>query len=374
MATRVFTIDPDVGNAEAVREAAACISAGGLVVMPTETVYGLAADVTHAAALARLREVKGRDAADKPFTVHIGSRAAVDRFVPNLTGLARRLVQKAWPGPLTIVFSVADPRQAPVIRESSPTHIPDLYREGTIGIRCPDDRIAADVLTQAGGTIVATSANPGGAPPPVTADEALAALDGRVDLVLDAGRTRYARASTIVRIDGNDCTIVREGILDKRAIRRLCSVNFLLVCTGNTCRSPMAAALLRRLLAQRLGCGEAQLPDRGYQVESAGVGACDGVPASESAMAVMRDRGLDLTGHRSAALTLEAIQRADYIWTMTASHLRAVAAMSPAAVDRCRLLDDQEVEDPIGEDETVYARCADRIEQALRRLFEEISL
>ena len=373
MATRVLQVDPEFPSPSLVREAAQCLADGGMVVIPTETVYGLAANVIDPKALARLRSVKGREAT-KPFTVHIGSRQAVERFVPGLAGLSRRLVNKAWPGPLTVVFPVSDPRQASVIRESAEAHIPSIYHEGTVGIRCPDDRVAAAVLTGAAVPVVAASANPAGMAAPVTAQEAVTMLGDQVDLVIDAGRTRYAKPSTIIRVDGDRYEVLREGIIAERTLRKLCWVNFLTICTGNTCRSPMAEALLRRLLAERLGCKEAELAARGYHVESAGAAAGDGMRASEPAVAAMKARGIDLSRHRSAALTPEAISRADYIFAMTPSHVRTVVSMSPAAASRCRLLDEDGIEDPIGGDLSEYARCADLIERALREQLEEISL
>ena len=222
---------------------------------------------------------------------------------------------------------LADARSTPVIQETSTEHIAAMYHEGTIGIRCPDDHVAAGLLNGVSAPVVAGSANPAGKLAPLDADQALEMLDGQVDLVLDAGRTRYGKPSTIVRVNDDGYEILREGVLDERTLRRLTQVTFLLVCTGNTCRSPMAEGLLRHLLAKRLGCSESELAERGYQVESAGTAGFDGMPASQPAVAVPHRRGIDLTGHRAAALTLEIIQRADYILTMTAGHLDVVTAM-----------------------------------------------
>ena len=356
----------------AIREAAQCLARGGLVVFPTETVYGVGASATDPAAVARLRAVKRRRE-DKPFTVHIGSRSAIDRFVPDLSDLGRRLTRKAWPGPLTLIFRVDEILAAPIIRETSTDHVGAMYHNGTIGIRCPDDRGAADLLTEARGAVVAASANPAGAPAPVDADEALSALDGQVDLILDAGRTRYARPSTIVRVNGSSYRIVREGVLDERTIRRLTGISFLLVCTGNTCRSPMAVGLLGRMLAGQLGCGKHELADRGYHIESAGTSAISGGPPSMGAMEAMKARGIDISGHRSEPLALEQIRRADHIFTMTARHLDVVMAEAADARDRARQIDDDDIEDPIGGNDVVYARCAQRIEKALQQRLEEIS-
>ena len=88
----------------------------------------------------------------------------------------------------------------------------------------------------------------------------------------------------------------------------------------------------------------------------------------------MKAQGLDLSRPRSSALTLDAVWRADYVFAMTPSHIRAVTAISPEAAERCRLLDEQGIEDPIGGEESEYAECAERIEDALRRKLEEVSL
>lgn len=373
MGTRVIKLDPGGENGAVVREAASCLAGGGLVVFPTETVYGLGANATDPQAVARLRKVKQRPA-DKPFTVHIGSRSTVDRFVPELRGVGRRLADKAWPGPLTLIFHVDDVQSAPVIRDGSAEHAAAMYHEGTIGIRCPDDRTAAGLLTEVGVPIVAASANPAGAAAPVQADEVIALLEGRADLVLDAGPTRYGRPSTIVHIDTTGYRLVREGVLDERTIHRLSSVNFLLVCSGNTCRSPMGAALLRRMLAERLGCDEGELPARGYNIESAGTAAVHGSAPSAAGIRALSARGIDISSHRSQPLALEQITRADYIFTMTADHVDAVAAISARARDRARRIDEDDITDPVGGNDEVYEQCARRIEKALKRRLEEIPL
>lgn len=372
MKTIVRKLEANGGHTEIVQEAARCLAEGGLVVFPTETVYGVGANATDPAALKRLRMVKVRHE-EKPFTVHIGSRSAVDRFVPGLAGTARRLTEKAWPGPLTIIFHVEDAAEAPVIKETSPDHIPALYHDGTIGIRCPDDRTAIELLSAAQVPVVAASANPAAQPAPVSAREALATLDGKVDLVLDAGRTRYAKASTIVEVtDNNSFRILREGVLEERTIRRLMQVNFLVVCSGNTCRSPMAAGILRKLLADKLGIAESELAANGYNVESAGVSAAAGMPPAPQGVRALLSRGIDISSHRSQLLTLDLIRRADYIFTMTRSHRDSILRLDPQA--RVSTVADRDIEDPIGENDEVYVQCARQIEQALKERLEEVTL
>lgn len=373
MNTKVRKLGADGDRSGAIAEAARCLAEGGLVVFPTETVYGLGVNATDPSALQRLRTVKERDEG-KPFTVHIGSRPAVERFVPKLSGLGRRLTGKAWPGPLTIVFRVDDVLSAPVIRETSPQHAAALYHEGTVGIRCPDDPVALSLLSTASVPIVATSANPASQPAPVDAEEALATLDGKVDMVLDGGRTRYAKPSTIVEVSDNTYRVLREGVLDERVIRRMTQVLFVTVCSGNTCRSPMAAGLLRALLTEKLGIAEKDLATQGYMVESAGVSAMSGAPASTGAVHALAARGIQIGGHRSQPLTFDLASRADYIFAMTDAHVQAVHRLCPSARERVRKLADENIEDPIGEGDEVYAQCARKIETALRRRLEEVAL
>jgi protein-tyrosine phosphatase len=372
MSTRVRKLQADENHADAIREGARCLADGGLVVFPTETVYGLGANAADPAALNRLREVKQRHE-EKPFTVHVGSRSALNRFVPGLSGLARRLTEKAWPGPLTIIFHVDDPLAAPVVQETSPGLVPALYYDGTIGIRCPDDANALDLLSAAGVPVVASSANPAAQRPPVSADEALASLDGQVDLVLDAGRTRYAKASTIVEVTADSYRVLREGVFDERILRRLTQVNFLVVCSGNTCRSPMAEGLLRKVLAEKLGTAEKDLDNRGYHVESAGVSAVAGIGPTPAAVRALKQRGIDISAHKSQPLTPDQLLRADHIFAMTKDHLDSILRMGPQIRDRAQKVAEADIEDPIGESDEVYAQCASQIEQALRARLEEMT-
>jgi L-threonylcarbamoyladenylate synthase len=373
MKTKVRKLEANVDHASVIAEAARCLADGGLVVFPTETVYGLGVNAADPSALKRLREVKKRDEG-KPFTVHIGSRSAVSRFVPKLSGLGQRLTSKAWPGPLTIVFHVDDVLATPVIRDTAPEHAASLYHEGTVGIRCPDNPAALALLSAAGVPVVAASANPATKPAPVDADEALATLDGKVDLVLDAGRTRYAKPSTIVEVTDSTYRVLREGVLDERVIRRMTQVLFLVVCSGNTCRSPMAAGLLRKLLAEKVGVAEKDLAARGYMVESAGTSAMNGASPSSAAVRVLAARGMDIAAHKSQPLTPDLASRADYVYAMTDSHVQSIGRIAPAARDRVRKLADENIEDPIGEGDEVYAQCARQIEQALKRRLEEVVL
>ena len=136
----------------------------------------------------------------------------------------------------------------------------------------------------------------------------------------------------------------------------------LFVCTGNTCRSPLAASLCKKLLADRLGCTIEELPARGYHVLSAGLAAVEGGPAAVEAEQAARSFGADLSAHRSQPLTPDLADRADYILGMTRSHARALTDYFGHLGVSPRLLDPAgDIADPIGGDQPVYDECSQQI-------------
>lgn len=371
MQTLVVNTDNSEVCARSLPEAAAALRAGELVIFPTETVYGVGANASLATAVARLRDVKGREQA-QPFTVHLGERAAARRYVSESSPMIRRLVRKAWPGPLTVLWAEPEPPRTEIARELPPEQLAEVYRGGNVGLRCPDHAVASRLLMEAGVPVIASSANRRGAPPPFDCASALHELNGQVAYALDAGRTRHNAASTIVQVRGNSWQVVRTGAIDERTVGRWATSAVLFICSGNSCRSPMAEHLFRHHLGKRLGLSREGLAAAGYQVSSAGTLGVVGAPASEGARAELRRRGLDLAAHRSQPLTAELVHRADRIYVMTQEHRQAVLSVSPGAGARVELLSSAgAVADPMGGPAEQYAECAAQIEAAVLERLEE---
>ncbi|HLT58589.1 MAG: low molecular weight protein arginine phosphatase [Limnochordales bacterium] len=148
----------------------------------------------------------------------------------------------------------------------------------------------------------------------------------------------------------------------------------LLVCTGNTCRSPMAGAILRDLLAERARDGSSR-----FVVDTAGTRAEPDQPAHEDAVAVMQEQGLDLSGHRTQPLTQDMVAQADLILTMTKAHKEQVLRMHPRAAEKTFTLkefahDDREgdIEDPVGRGRDVYRRTAQELRRALAAVVDKL--
>jgi protein-tyrosine phosphatase len=370
MPTEILNVSATAPQEAVVSRAGRAIADGQLVIFPTETVYGIAASAVSAQAIAALSALKDRSP-DKPFTLHLADPDEAEVYVGPLPRVARRLMRKVWPGPLTLV--VPDRRPDPE-RPAGLIHEAISYR-GFVGLRCPNHAAARAVLRAAGVPVAGTSANLGGGPPAHSVPEALSQLEGLVPLAVDAGPTPLAHASSVVRVTGDDAwEVLREGALTARRVARLARTRVLFICTGNMCRSPMAEGLARRMLADRIGCSPAELPDHGLEVASAGTAAMTGGPASDNAIAAMAERGIDLTGHQAQAMTVDALQAADYIWVMTHGHRQAVLGRAPEVLGRVNLVDPagRDVADPIGGDLETYRACAGQIEAALVQRLAEI--
>jgi L-threonylcarbamoyladenylate synthase len=172
---------------------------GGLVALPTDTVYGLAAMVTDGLAIDRLYQAKERSP-QKAIAVLIGSMDQIDRVVGQFSAKARRLALRFWPGALTLVL----PQHPGLPANLSPTP--------TIGVRMPDHSFTLDLLRQAG-PLATTSANISGGLNPQDASDVLAQLDGRIELVLDGGPVPGGVPSTVVDCTGENLVILREGAI-----------------------------------------------------------------------------------------------------------------------------------------------------------------
>ncbi|MBR5343119.1 MAG: threonylcarbamoyl-AMP synthase [Oscillospiraceae bacterium] len=188
------------------REAAHILRRGGLLAVPTETVYGLAANGLDAAAVEEIYEVKGRPAV-KPLSLMLPGPEATAQYAGEVPEAAKALAEAFWPGPLTLVLKAKDT-------------IPDVVRAGgdTIGLRCPDHPLTLELLREIGFPLAAPSANPSGLPSPKSAEEVLSYFDGRIDGVLDGGPCGLGTESTILDLSKKPYRILRRGALPEEAV------------------------------------------------------------------------------------------------------------------------------------------------------------
>jgi protein-tyrosine-phosphatase len=280
-------------------------------------------------------------------------------------------MSQAWPGPVTLLVGTGGKLADSDLQKHKDLH-KRLTLDGVLGLRCPDEPVARAMLAQVDGPVVAPSANLAGDPSPRTGEEVLASLSGQIDLLIDSGPTRYGKDSTIVRVDGNDWEMLRQGVHDERMIRRMTGRRICFVCTGNTCRSPMAAGIAAHRIAAELDCGVAELKDKGVEVLSAGMFASTGSPATPEAVWAARTLGADISSHGSRKARPELIKSCDVVFCMTAFHQAELQRLAPEAADRVHLLDEgTDVPDPVGGGSDIYNSTAEHIAQAIdRRILE----
>jgi 5-(carboxyamino)imidazole ribonucleotide mutase len=205
---RVLRVDGEQPDLLVVEEVVEVLRQGGVIALPTDTVYGLAADATNEAAVARLFEIKGRSA-DKAIPVLIDSDRLLHRLVDTLPEGIEEVLDKHWPGALTLVV----PKR--------PRTLPAIGIENSIAIRMPDNMLALGLINLLGQALATTSANRSGEAPATTAQEVADTLGNEVDLILDCGPTPGQGVSTILSVVSQPYEILRQGVLERDALKEI---------------------------------------------------------------------------------------------------------------------------------------------------------
>lgn len=194
---------------EAIRQAGQIVRQGGLVAFPTETVYGLGADALNPKAAMKIYQAKGRPS-DNPLIIHVADRDSVSKIVSHISNEAKLLMDRFWPGPMTLILPKSD-------------CVPMETTGGlsTVAIRMPDHPIALALIKEAGGYVAAPSANTSGRPSPTKAEHVAEDLSGKIDGILDGGTVGIGIESTIVDVSGEIPMILRPGAITKEMLEEV---------------------------------------------------------------------------------------------------------------------------------------------------------
>jgi protein-tyrosine phosphatase len=339
----------NVGQPDALLPAVDALRQGGIGVLPSESGYLLAANVRHSDAVGRLTQSPARQS---PLAHFAASPAMMEELAASLNTNTRRLLSRVWPGPVGVSSFSSKSGERRHYRWPYHTAIEALASAIDFPLLLADPQ-HLDGTEEAAIDL---------------ADKAAA-----VDVIIDAGPIS-GRPLTWITADADGWRMEKPGNVSEVELVATAARWIVFVCTGNTCRSPMAEVLCKTRLAERLGCRIDELPARGYRVFSAGVSGYPGDAPSAEAVDVLRGFAADLSNHRSQPLSMEAVAHADWLIGMTRSHLLAVLTRYPVIGGSLRLLCgmDGDLDDPIGGSIDVYAACARTILRHVDRLILEL--
>lgn len=332
---------------------------GHVVAAPTEYSYVYLASALHEGAVDQLhRHASLRK--DNPLSIIPRAAEEVLDFIPSIQPSSCALVRKAWPGPLVLQSRNADEYSS---LRCLPARVYERIQNpsGDVRLWLPHHEVLHYITRLVSGPLLVALASRGSEPGVIAGSVDELSPDASV-LTIDGGVIQDVGEPTVVAIEGNRGQILRAGVLSEAQLRQWSQYFILFVCTGNTCRSPMAAALMRKKIQDKFR-SEFEGTTLPIVVASAGVSAFGGDPASHGALEAIRGYGCSLDEHQSSQLNSRLVEQADLILAMGQRHRSVIVSQWPEMASKVHLIaaDGSEISDPFGGPLDVYQRCAEQL-------------
>ncbi|XZE19005.1 Sua5/YciO/YrdC/YwlC family protein [Pirellulaceae bacterium SH449] len=344
---------------DVVHLAVQAIAEGHVVAVPSDCSYLLVASGLQKDSVAQLSQLAQTGRSQSPSLV-LRSPSELQDYFPSASPAIRRLASKVWPGPISFDFEAG--QELSLLKQIEPGVLRDIQLENQkVRVSMPAHPLLDQLSRLLAGPLVSF--------PVLDSKGGLARKIEIVDsslytLAVDDGNSTIATAPTVLDFEGSKGRVLREGALPAEYLKMLSRWTVLFVCTGNTCRSPMAQAMMNRKIEEKFSkqFGARDLPI--YAI-SAGVAAYGGDPASPGAQQAIKKYRASLDKHQSNQLTMELVDQADLILTMGSRHKHVIMSQWPAAGNKVQMIspDGSEIADPFGGPLEIYARCAEQLDQ-----------
>lgn len=368
-------IDPEAPDPAVIAEAARVMNKGGVIVYPTDTIYGLGVDVFNEKAVDKLYLLKQRDM-KRPVSLMVENLDQIEALMGILPLKLQDILEKLLPGKVTVLLENTLKNMIPVFKYFYEHDIP-LEK---IGFRIPDSTICNELNKALGHPISTTSANISGKKAGPTVKEVVADFGDKLDMILDAGKLHSTKASTIIDFTKKPYLLVREEAISRSKLKRLFpdaefrrkKQHFIItfVCSGNICRSPMGEAILKKKLSRT------KYKDV-IKVRSAGTLELAPTRAHYLAMIVSEENEIDLDHHTSTHISRKIVEESNIIFSMALNHYDYLREHFPQYKDKIVLLKQWQNEnrlfvpsiaDPIGHEKEFFRNTFNEIHSEINRV------
>jgi L-threonylcarbamoyladenylate synthase len=366
--TEKYDVKAQTPDLEIIRRAAELIKSGGMIIYPTDTLYGLGVNANNPIAMERLYKLKGRDK-KKPVSLLINTIKQAQYIVGALTNDEERIFKALLPGKITIIVAV-----------KKPLAIPLMHHLQKIGFRIPESPLCHRLVLEAKCPITATSLNKSNEENITRLDQLDTLFYRHVDLVLDAGPVPSTKGSTVIDASTSPATLIREGDVSQTEIERRLGHKILtsypqkytvtFICSGNICRSPMAQGILRQIIARTK-----------YRnivaVNSAGTIRMEPTPVELNTLNVAQKHQIELHAHVSKPISIDIVHASNLIICMARDHFEYLTRKYPAKRDKIVLLKqwhvhkklvNPSVADPIGQNIEIFKQVFGEIQSEIKRI------
>jgi len=369
---KYYKIDYNNPDKSILKKAAAVIKSGGLVVYPTDTLYGFGVNIFNDEAMDRLFKIKQRHTG-KPISILLNDIKQAEKLIGNLSLDELKAAKLFFPGKITLLFE-----------RKIDNKVPRLNHLKKIGFRIPDSKLTQLLVDYVGSPISTTSANISTKDNVKDIEELISSFGDTLDLILDAGPVKDTKGSSVLDMTTEPPTLLRKGeIPRKEIVKKLgydISTNYsrkfviTFVCSGNICRSPMAAGILKKLLART------KFKDV-VEVNSAGTLKLPESMAHVHAARVSQTNGIDIDNHLSRHIQGRIIREANIIFALALDHTKYLKSHFPEFKNKVVLLKqwkkmqhltNPSVADPIGHEIDTFEETFKEIQKEMKRVFPAI--